>query len=139
MSNRPLGVLPRAALLAIAATASLSLPLTAPAQNLTPDQQLARDIYKELIEINTADSVFGNSDVGCANAVAKRMLAAGFPKPTSSRCSALCPDKGNVVVVRYRGTGARKPMMLLAHLDVVQAGLKSDWSSDLDPFKFTER
>ena len=40
--------------------------------------------------------------------------------------------------MRYHGSGARKPLLLLAHLDVVQA-LKTDWSPDLDPFKFTER
>ena len=114
--------------------AATLLPAALCAQNLTPDQQLARDIYKELIEINTADSV-GNTTLA-ANAVAKRMLAAGFPEADIFQGGPR-PDKGNVVV-RYRGTGARKPMMLLAHLDVVQA-LKSDWSSDLDPFKFTER
>jgi acetylornithine deacetylase/succinyl-diaminopimelate desuccinylase-like protein len=114
--------------------AATLLPAALCAQSLTPDQLLARDIYKELIEINTADSV-GNTTLA-ANAVAKRMLAAGFPEADIFQGGPR-PDKGNVVV-RYRGTGARKPMMLLAHLDVVQA-LKSDWSSDLDPFKFTER
>ncbi len=113
---------------------ALLVPALLSAQSLTPDQQLARDIYKELIEINTADSV-GSTTVA-ADAVAKRLLAAGFPAADIFQGGPR-PDKGNIVV-RYHGTGARKPMMLLAHLDVV-AALKADWSADLDPFKFTER
>ena len=116
---------------------AIALPalLTAQSQNLTPVQQLAHDIYKELIEINTSDSV-GNTTTA-ANAVAKRFRDAGFPE-TDIFLGGPKPDKYNLVV-RYHGTGGgRKPLMLLAHLDVV-AALKSDWSADLDPFKFTER
>ena len=101
---------------------------------LKPHQQLAREIYKELIEFNTADSVGNTTDA--ANAMAKRFLAAGFAQ-SDVQVLAPRPDKGNLVV-RYRGSGARKPLLLLAHLDVVQA-LKADWSPDLDPFKFLER
>src|SRR5215207_11641170 len=117
--------------------ATLALPMLLAAQSspaLTPAQQLARDIYKELVEINTVDSV-GSTTVA-ANAVAKRFLDAGFPQ-ADLFIGGPRPDKGNLVV-RYRGSGARKPLLLLAHLDVVQA-LKSDWSPDLDPFVFTER
>jgi acetylornithine deacetylase/succinyl-diaminopimelate desuccinylase-like protein len=101
---------------------------------LTPAQQLAHDIYKELVEINTVDSV-GSTTVA-ANAVAKRLLDAGFPQ-TDIFLGGPKPDKYNLVV-RYHGTGARKPLLLLAHLDVV-AALKADWSPDLDPFKLIER
>ena len=101
---------------------------------LTAAQQLAHDIYKELIEINTSDSV-GNTTTA-ANAVAKRFRDAGFPE-SDMFLGGPKPDKYNLVV-RYHGSGARKPLMLLAHLDVV-AALKTDWSADLDPFKFTER
>jgi acetylornithine deacetylase/succinyl-diaminopimelate desuccinylase-like protein len=118
----------------VAPLAAILLPTLLAAQSLTPDQQLAREIYKELIEINTADSV-GSTTVA-ADAIAKRFLAAGFPASDIFQGGPR-PDKGNIVV-RYHGTGARKPMMLLAHLDVV-AALKADWSADLDPFKFTER
>ncbi len=45
--------------------------------------------------------------------------------------------KGNLVA-RLRGNGTQKPLLLLAHLDVVEAN-KEDWSPDLDPFKLTER
>src|SRR5689334_15088705 len=113
----------------------LVLPVAlASQQRLTPAQQLAHDIYKELIEINTADSV-GNTTTA-ANAVAKRFRDAGFPEADIFQGGPR-PDKGNIVI-RYHGTGQRKPLMLLAHLDVVQA-LQKDWSPDIDPFKFTER
>jgi acetylornithine deacetylase/succinyl-diaminopimelate desuccinylase-like protein len=109
--------------------------LTAQSPSLTPVQQLAHDIYKELIEINTSDSV-GNTTTA-ANAVAKRFRDAGFPE-SDIFLGGPKPDKYNLVV-RYHGTGGgRKPLMLLAHLDVV-AALKSDWSSDIDPFKVTVR
>jgi acetylornithine deacetylase/succinyl-diaminopimelate desuccinylase-like protein len=122
---------------AVASIATFALPVLLAAQGqqgLTPAQQLAHDIYKELVEINTADSV-GSTTVA-ANAVAKRFVDAGFPASDIFQGGPK-PDKGNLVV-RYHGSGTRKPLMLLAHLDVVQA-LKSDWSPDIDPFKFTER
>ncbi|HEY6829744.1 MAG TPA: M20/M25/M40 family metallo-hydrolase, partial [Gemmatimonadaceae bacterium] len=117
-------------------TAALPALLSAQTQAsaLRPEQQLAHDIYKELVEINTADSV-GSTTVA-ANAVAKRLREAGFAESDIFQGGPK-PDKGNIVV-RYHGTGARKPLLLLAHLDVVQA-LKTDWSPDIDPFKFTER
>jgi acetylornithine deacetylase/succinyl-diaminopimelate desuccinylase-like protein len=125
--------------LTVAGVATLVVPamLAAQAQQgtaLSPNQQLAHDIYKQLVEINTVDSV-GSTTVA-ANAMAKRFLDAGFPA-TDIFQGGPKPEKGNLVV-RYHGSGARKPIMLLAHLDVVQA-LKSDWSADLDPFVLTER
>jgi acetylornithine deacetylase/succinyl-diaminopimelate desuccinylase-like protein len=101
---------------------------------LTPNQQMARDIFKELIEINTTDSPAGNVTTA-AEAVAARFRAAGFPNDDIHVAGPL-PNKHNLVV-RYRGQGARKPILLLGHLDVVQA-LKQDWSNNLDPFKFNE-
>jgi acetylornithine deacetylase/succinyl-diaminopimelate desuccinylase-like protein len=124
---------PAAVALSILFAASVQAQVTQAAA-LKPHQQLARDIYKELIEINTADSV-GNTTTA-AEAMAKRFLAAGFAQ-SDVQVLAPRPDKGNLVV-RYHGTGARRPLLLLAHLDVVQA-LKTDWSPDLDPFKFLER
>ncbi|MFN2565838.1 MAG: M20/M25/M40 family metallo-hydrolase [Gemmatimonadaceae bacterium] len=102
-----------------------------------PHQQLAREIFEELIEINTVDGVGNNT--AAAEAMARRFRAAGFPE-RDVFVGGPRADKGNVVV-RYRGRGgpgAPKPILLLAHLDVVQA-LKEDWSPDLDPFTFTER
>src|SRR6266404_4033334 len=92
------------------------------AEVLTPHQQLAFDIYKELVEINTV------------TASAARLRAAGFADADVHMFSP-APHKGNLVA-RLRGTGARKPILLLAHLDVVPAN-REDWS--LDPFKLIEK
>ena len=123
-----------AALFALVAT-TLRAQNVAQSSALAPHQQLARDVYKELIEINTVDGI-GSTTVA-AEAMAKRFRDAGFP---AADVQVFGPrdDKGNLVV-RYRGNASgRKPLLLLAHLDVV-AALKTDWSNDLDPFKFVER
>jgi acetylornithine deacetylase/succinyl-diaminopimelate desuccinylase-like protein len=100
---------------------------------LTPAQRLAREIFEELIEINTTDSSGDNTRA--AEAMAKRLLAAGFAE-ADVQVLAPAPRKGNLVA-RLRGANAgRKPLLLLAHLDVVEAR-REDWS--LDPFTFTEQ
>jgi acetylornithine deacetylase/succinyl-diaminopimelate desuccinylase-like protein len=99
---------------------------------LNSDQELGRSIFKELIEINTTHSV-GNTTVA-AEAMAKRLIAAGYP---AQDVQIVGPEKVNRnLVVRLHGTGKRKPLLLLSHLDVVEAR-RSDWS--LDPFVFTEK
>ena len=103
-----------------------------PARALTPQQQLAFDVYKELVEINT---VTDTGDTGrAADAMAARLIAAGFDS-ADVQVFKPAPRKGNLVA-RLRGTGARKPILLLAHLDVVEAK-SEDWS--LDPFRLTEK
>ncbi len=92
----------------------------------------AREIYKQLIEINTTDSV--GSVTKAADAMAQRLQAAGFP-PADVQVLGPDPRKHNLVA-RYHGTGARKPLLLLAHLDVVEAK-REDWS--FDPFAFLEK
>jgi len=102
---------------------------------LTPAQQLARDIFKELIEINTTDTAAGNVTTA-AQAMAARLKAAGFPEQD---IHVLGPraNKHNVVL-RFRGRNSSlKPLLFIGHLDVVEA-LKQDWSPNLDPFKFNE-
>jgi acetylornithine deacetylase/succinyl-diaminopimelate desuccinylase-like protein len=96
---------------------------------------MARDIFKELIEINTTDSPAGNVTTA-ADAMAARFRAAGFTD-ADIHVAGPQPNKHNLVV-RFRGRGGNtKPILLLGHLDVVQA-LKQDWSNNLDPFKFNE-
>lgn len=95
-------------------------------------RQLARDIYKQLIEINTTDSV-GNTTTA-AEAMAERLRGAGFPAE-DVRVLVPNPRKGNLVA-RLRGSGSMKPILLLAHLDVVEAR-REDWS--IDPFVLTEK
>jgi acetylornithine deacetylase/succinyl-diaminopimelate desuccinylase-like protein len=105
-------------------------------QPLTPAQQLARGIYKELIEINTTDTPAGNV-TAAAEAMAARFRAAGFPAEDIHVLGPV-PHKHNLVV-RLHGPDAAKykPILFLAHLDVVEA-LKQDWSPQIDPFKLTE-
>jgi len=123
-------------LLAIVAVCFIqSQSITAQQGTLTPNQQMARDIFKELIEINTTDSPAGNVTTA-ADAVAAHFRAAGFAND-DIHVAGPQPNKHNLVV-RFRGRGgSAKPILLLAHLDVVQA-LKQDWSNNLDPFKFNE-
>jgi acetylornithine deacetylase/succinyl-diaminopimelate desuccinylase-like protein len=99
---------------------------------LAPHQQLLREIYQELIEINTTNSVGDNTRA--AEAMARRLIAAGFPAG-DVQVLAPAPRKGNMVA-RLRGTGSPRPLLLLAHLDVVEAN-REDWS--VDPFKLLER
>jgi len=117
---------------------TVAVAQTAPVIKLNDHQQLLREIYQELIEINTTDSIGDNTKA--AEAMAARLKAAGFSAdnvkvlvhPGNAR-------KGNLVA-RFRGAqqSSRKPLLLLAHIDVVEAR-KEDWSDGLDPFKFTER
>ena len=102
------------------------------AQSDDATNKLARDIYKQLIEINTTDSV-GSTTVA-AEAMAQRLRDAGY---AASDVQVIGPNarKGNLVA-RLRGTGAQKPMLLICHLDVVEAR-REDWS--MDPFQFIEK
>jgi len=119
--------LPRAAAILLTLASAPSLAQT------TPEQRELREIYKELIEINTTDSA--GSCTQAAEALAARLKAGGF---RDAEMQILvppgAPKKGNLVA-RYKGTGARKPLMLLGHLDVVEAK-REDWQRD--PFKLVE-
>jgi acetylornithine deacetylase/succinyl-diaminopimelate desuccinylase-like protein len=95
-------------------------------------QKLAREIYKQLIEINTSYST--GATTPAAQAVAARLKAEGFPVSDIQVLGAA--DHKMNVVVRYHGSGQRRPLLLLAHLDVVEAK-RSDWS--IDPFVLTEK
>ncbi len=110
-------------------------PLTAMAQTLPPPdhQRLAREIFKELVEINTTQE---KGSTPAAEALALRFRAAGFPD-SDVQLLGPHPDHQNLVV-RFRGDGsaAAKPILFIAHLDVVEAK-REDWS--VDPFTFTER
>jgi acetylornithine deacetylase/succinyl-diaminopimelate desuccinylase-like protein len=96
------------------------------------DQRLAREIYKQMIESKSGFTTGSTTPI--AEAVAARLKAAGFPASDIFVGGAI-PRKANVVV-RYRGTGARKPILLLAHIDVVEAK-REDWTTD--PFTLIEK
>jgi len=99
---------------------------------LAPHQTLLREIYRELIEIDTTHP--NGDNTRAAEAAARRLRAAGFPA-ADVQVLAPAPRKGNLVA-RLRGTGARRPLLLLAHLDVVEAR-REDWS--VDPFTLLEK
>src|SRR5580704_14281534 len=96
-------------------------------------RRLARDIFEQLIEINTTDSV-GSTTVA-AEAMAKRLIDVGFP-PEDVQVLGPNNRKGNLVA-RLRGSGgSRKPILIIGHLDVVEAR-REDWTTD--PFQFVEK
>src|SRR5499427_5410589 len=115
-----------------AAAVALWIAQPAGVQALTPQQQLALDVYRELIENNTVTAT--GDTARAAEAMAARLRTAGFSE-ADVQVFRPAPRKGNLVA-RLRGTGARKPILLLAHLDVVPAN-HEDWS--VDPFTFLEK
>jgi len=126
-------------LLLIAVLTAQMLPVVRAQQSLSlnSEQQLLKEIFQELIEINTVNPT-GNV-TQAAEAMAARLRAAGF---AAEDVRVVVPagnaKKGNLVA-RYRSPKATgKPLLLLAHIDVVEAR-REDWSDGLDPFKFTER
>ncbi|MGH9536720.1 MAG: hypothetical protein ACRD3H_02295 [Terriglobales bacterium] len=103
-----------------------------PAQIDDAIRQLSHDIFKQLIEINTTDSV-GNVSTA-AEAMAQHFRDAGF---SESDLHILGPnDRKKNLVVRFHGSGKHKPVLLIGHLDVVEAR-REDWTTD--PFQFVEK
>src|SRR5271157_2491896 len=96
------------------------------------DRKLAREIYKQMIESKSGFTTGETTSI--AKAMAERLKAAGFPE--SDIWVGGAKDTKYNLVVRYHGTGARKPILLLAHTDVVEAK-REDWS--MDPFEFIEK
>lgn len=119
-------------MVALRPAAGLVLALSfAAAAQAQPAPNLFREIYRELVEINTTDSV--GDTLHAAEAMAARLRAGGMPASDVQVISS-GPRRGNVVA-RLRGTGARKPILLIAHLDVVEAK-REEWK--FDPFKLQE-
>ncbi len=113
--------------------AVLLLPGSLAAQQEPPeaDRRLAREILAELVAINTVQD---SGATRAARALARRLTAAGFPAK-DVQLAGPKPRKQNLVV-RLRGRGTAKPILFLAHLDVVEAR-REDWT--VDPFRLTER
>src|SRR5258708_6380498 len=125
MDLRSVGLTSAALLCAAAAHAQT------PSPGVESRDALARGIFQELIEINTTDSV-GNITTA-AQTMGKRLLDAGYP---AADLVVLGPnERKKNLVVRLRGTGKRKPILLIGHLDVVEAR-REDWTTD--PFKFLD-
>jgi acetylornithine deacetylase/succinyl-diaminopimelate desuccinylase-like protein len=117
-----------------AAIAAAVLPAAAPAQALRPDQQAFRALYKELVETNTTLS--SGSCTAAAARMQARLKAAGYPDADLTPFSVPDhPKEGGLVAVLPGRDPAARPMLLLAHLDVVEAK-REDWTRD--PFTLVE-
>jgi acetylornithine deacetylase/succinyl-diaminopimelate desuccinylase-like protein len=109
------------------------LSVTGQADELTPAQRLGRDLLRELTSIDTTHE--HGSTTQAAEAMAKRLRDTGFPAADLQVIGPSASRNANLVA-RLRGRGKSQPILLLAHLDVVEAR-KEDWS--LDPFLLTEK
>src|SRR5690348_2926546 len=119
-------------LLAAAAAAAIAVP--AGAQQLRPDQVKFRELYQELVETNTTLSV--GSCTQAAEQIAARLKQAGYTDDQITLFSVPeHPKDGGIVAVLPGTSKTMKPILLLAHLDVVEAK-RSDWTRD--PFKLVE-
>lgn len=120
------------ALMALATAASAQT--AQPPKTVRPDQLAFRDLYKELVEINTTLSV--GSCTAAAEAMGTRLKAAGYPEADVKVVVADGhPKEGSLVAILKGNDAKSKPMLLLAHIDVVEAN-RADWTRD--PFKLVE-
>ncbi len=121
----------RALILGVALATVVGLPASA---QIRPDQEAFRALYKELVETNTTLS--SGSCTLAAERMAARMKAAGFTDADLTLFSiSEKPKEGGLVAV-YPGTSKKlKPILLLAHIDVVEAN-RADWTRD--PFTLIE-
>nr|HEX4316119.1 M20/M25/M40 family metallo-hydrolase [Kofleriaceae bacterium] len=122
----------RALAIAAVSFATLLPAAAAPPQPPAEEQKLERDIYKELVETNTSQSV--GDTAAAAKEMAARLIAAGIPK-ADVQVFEPAAKRGDLVA-RLRGTGKRKPILLMAHIDVVEAK-REDWTTD--PYKLVEK
>jgi len=113
------------------ALAACAFSLGAAAQSPAAEQQRFHDIYKELVETDTSHSAGDNTLA--ARRMAAHLKAAGFADADMQIFEPF-PRKGDLVL-RFKGDGSRKPLLLLAHLDVVEAR-REDWKTD--PFVLQE-
>lgn len=111
----------------------LAMPVLVAQGDRPSDRAFARDVLRELVEINSSPA-FGSTRA--AEAMAARLRAAGFPE-TDLILAGPNAEKKNLVV-RLRGKGPATPILLIAHLDVVAAPPEG-WSPGLDTFHLTER
>ncbi|MFP5226837.1 MAG: M20/M25/M40 family metallo-hydrolase [Acidobacteriota bacterium] len=129
MRNRFAGLIVVSVLAASSALAQ-SAPAYTPPDAAT--KELARGIFRQLIEINTTDSV--GSVTAASKAMQQRFLDAGFPAGDIFLGGP--NDRKENLVVRYRGTGPQPPILFIGHEDVVEAR-REDWTTD--PFQFVEK
>lgn len=118
----------------LTALAAALSPVAQAAAPLTPDESAFRDMYREFVETNTTRSA--GSCTALSEKIRARLIAAGYPQ---GDVQILTPPEhpkwGNLVAILHGRGGGPKPLLLLAHLDVVEADRK-DWARD--PFVLTE-
>lgn len=113
---------------------ALALAFLLASNSWSAESTLARDIFRQLIEINTTDSSGGTT--AAAEAMKQRFLDAGFP-PEDLTIAGGDVRKSNLVVrVHAAKDVSLKPVLIICHLDVVEAR-REDWSTD--PFQFVEK
>ena len=95
-------------------------------------KELALSIFRQIVDINSTDSV--GSVTAVSKAMQQRFLDAGFPGADIFLGGP--NDRKENLVVRYRGTGAKAPILFIGHEDVVEAR-REDWTTD--PFEFIEK
>jgi acetylornithine deacetylase/succinyl-diaminopimelate desuccinylase-like protein len=117
---------------AVAAVAAFVCASVAAAAERQDSHQLARDLFKQLVEIKTTESGLGSTPA--AEAMAQRLRDGGF---AAEDIHVVGPGgRKQNLVARLKGTGRKRPVLLIGHLDVVEA-LREDWS--VDPFVFLEK
>ena len=116
------------------ALVSLSAPTLAETTSLSPDQAAFRALYKELVETNTTLSA--GSCTLAAERMAAHLKAAGFSDSDLHLFTAPNhPKEGGLVAVLTGHDAKARPVLMLAHLDVVEAR-REDWKRD--PFVLVE-
>ena len=115
--------------LALSLAVAGALPGQAPADQA---QREARDILSEMISTNT--SLLRGGTTPLAQKLAARFRSVGVPEADIHLLGAT--EKDQNLVVRIRGKGTAKPVLFLAHLDVVDA-MRSDWATD--PYQLVEQ
>jgi acetylornithine deacetylase/succinyl-diaminopimelate desuccinylase-like protein len=111
----------------------ISLAALSPAQT-DATQLLARSLLEEMVNIKSTESGVGSTPV--VQILEKHFREAGYGG-ADLFVGGKEPRKQNIVI-RLRGRGEGKPVLMIAHLDVVEAN-REDWSPDIDPFKFVQR
>jgi len=133
VSIRPLALRPLAWRALHLCTLLAGLAVFVSAARAAPPDPLARDIFRQLIEIDTTHSA--GDTTAAARAMAQRLRDAGFAADDAQVLVGRNPKRGNLVA-RLHGSGAHRPVLIIGHLDVVEAR-REDW--ELDPFVFTEK
>jgi acetylornithine deacetylase/succinyl-diaminopimelate desuccinylase-like protein len=119
---------------AIVFTASLAMASAVSAAAPRPDQLTFKEIFRELVETNTSHSV--GSCTAAAEKMAVHLRAAGYPESDIHLFAvAEHPKDGGLVAVLPGTDHALKALLLLGHLDVVEAR-REDWTRD--PFTLVE-